>query len=377
MGNRIASAILILCVTILLGFGMVMLMSAGIAKGGDIYFSKQLKWMGIGLVALVSCAVVDYRRFKSKKVVTVLFALAALFLVAVLIPGIGVKIKETRRWIDIAGFRIQPSEFAKLATIIALAYYCEYNARRMKQFVPGIIIPFVIIGFMAGLIMMGKDFGGTFLLGIVALSILVMGGARLLYLIPICIVCAALFGAALWHNENRRERLLAHLYPEKYAETLAWQNEQAKIALGAGGWQGRGLGESRIKYGFLPEYHTDFILAIIGEELGFRATLAIVLLYTVLVFCGGIIAYRSNDLFGLLLAGGITMLIGLQAFINIAVVTSVIPNKGLPLPFISYGGSNLVVLMAGVGFLVNIAFRNQSEFPAIEPSEFETQISPV
>lgn len=375
MNNRLVSAIIILCVTILLGLGMVMLLSASIAKGGDVYFDKQLKWIGIGLFALISCAVVDYRRLKSKKIVVALFALAALLLVAVLIPGIGVKVKETRRWIDLGGFRIQPSEFAKLATIIALAYYCEYNARQMKKFIPGILIPLFIIGFMAGLIMMGKDYGGTLLLGVVSLTILAIGGARLTYLILICILGALLFSAAIWHNENRRVRVLAYLYPEKYAETLAWQNEQAKIALGAGGWKGRGLGESRQKLGFVPEHHTDFILAIIGEELGLRATLAIVLLYTILVFFGGVVAWRSNDIFGLLLAAGITTLIGVQAFINIAVVTAIIPNKGLPLPFISYGGSNLVALMAGIGFLLNVALRNQSEIPEIETGDIETQIS--
>ncbi|MCX7871959.1 MAG: putative lipid II flippase FtsW, partial [Verrucomicrobiae bacterium] len=347
MNNRLVSALLIFCVSILLGLGMVMLSSASIAKGGAIYFDMQLRWTGIGFIALILCAVVDYRRLKSKKIIITLCAVAALLLIAVLIPGIGMKIKETRRWINIGGFRLQPSEFAKLVTILALAFYCEYNARFMKKFIPGIVIPSLIIGFMAGLIMVGKDYGGTLLLGIVSLTILTIGGTRLIYLFLICIVSASLFAAAIWENENRRARLLAFMYPEKYAETLAWQNEQGKIALGAGGWSGRGLGDSRQKLGFMPEHHTDFILAVIGEELGLRATLLIVLLYTIMVFLGGVIAWRANDIFGLLIAAGITTLIGMQAFINIAVVTAVIPNKGLPLPFISYGGSNLVILMAG------------------------------
>lgn len=375
MNNRLVSAILMLCVTILLGLGMVMLMSASIAKGGDIYFDKQLKWVGIGLIALISCAAVDYRRLKSKNVIIALCSIAALLLIAVLIPGLGVKVKETRRWIDLGGFRLQPSEFARLATIIALAFYCEYNARQMKKFIPGIVIPLFIIGFMAGLIMVGKDYGGTLLLGVVSIAILAIGGARIIYLLLVCALGASLFAAAIWQNENRRARLFAFMYPEKYAETLAWQNEQGKIALGAGGWSGRGLGDSRQKLGFMPEHHTDFILAVIGEELGLRATLFIVLLYTVIIFLGGMIAWRANDIFGLLLAAGITTLIGVQAFINIAVVTAVIPNKGLPLPFISYGGSNLVALMAGVGFLLNVALRNQSETSEIEQDDLEPQIS--
>jgi cell division protein FtsW len=159
----------------------------------------------------------------------------------------------------------------------------------------------------------------------------------------------------------RRERILAFLHPEKYKNGVGYQSWQAMIALGSGGWTGLGLGNGRQKLGFVPEHHTDFILSIIGEELGLVATLLVVLTFVIFVICGLYIANRARDTFGLLLAAGLTLLIGLQAAINIGVVTSALPNKGLPLPFISYGGSNLLAMLTCVGLLVSVARHTRVE----------------
>jgi cell division protein FtsW len=165
----------------------------------------------------------------------------------------------------------------------------------------------------------------------------------------------------------RRERILAFLHPEKYKNGVGYQSWQAMIALGSGGWTGLGLGNGRQKLGFVPEHHTDFILSIIGEELGLVATLLVVLTFVIFVICGLYIAGRARDTFGLVLASGLTMLIGLQAAINIGVVTSALPNKGLPLPFISYGGSNLLAMLTCVGLLISVARHARVEELADEP----------
>ncbi|MGC8830261.1 MAG: putative lipid II flippase FtsW [Verrucomicrobiia bacterium] len=369
MKNQRISLGILLCAALLLSIGLVMLYSAGMGQKGPVYVRMQFAWALIGGVALVACSAIDYHKLKSPVVISILYGVAALLLLAVFIPGLGVKINGAQRWINIGFARFQPSEFAKIALILTLAFYCDYKGRKMKYFSHGIVVPSVLIGFMAGLIILGKDYGSTILTGAVCLAILAIGGARFRYIFLIVLAgCAGLY-LAITMNQNRSDRIRAWLNPEEYATTIAYQNIQAKIALGSGGWTGRGLGESRQKHGFIPEQHTDFILAIIGEELGLVATLMIVLLYIFLVTLGGLVAYRAPDLFGLLVAAGLTIMIGLQAAINIAVVTGAVPNKGLPLPFISYGGSNLLLMMASIGLLLNVARKGQDTVIEAAPEE--------
>ncbi|MGC8743418.1 MAG: putative lipid II flippase FtsW [Verrucomicrobiia bacterium] len=369
MKNQRISLGILFCAALLLSIGLVMLYSAGMGQKGPVYVRMQFVWVLIGLVALIGCSAVDYHKLKSPVVITALYAVAAALLLSVFIPGLGVKANGAQRWINIGFARFQPSEFAKIAVILTLAFYCDYKGRKMKNFTDGIVVPSVLIGFMAGLIILGKDYGSTILTGAVCLAILAIGGARFRYIFLIMLVgCAALF-LAITMNQNRSDRIRAWLHPEEYATTIAYQNIQAKIALGSGGWTGRGLGESRQKHGFIPEQHTDFILAIIGEELGLVATLLILGLYVCLIVLGGLVAYRAPDLFGLLVAAGVTIMIGLQAAINVAVVTGAIPNKGLPLPLISYGGSNLLLMMAGIGILLNIARKGQDTVIEAAPED--------
>ena len=173
---------------------------------------------------------------------------------------------------------------------------------------------------------------------------------------PIFVAVVGL-GIAIWFNPIRSKRIIAWLNPDETKSDIGYQAYQSMLALGAGGWTGVGLGDGRQKLGFVPEHHTDFILSVIGEELGLVATLAVLVAFIILVICGIYIAWNARDTFGLLLASGLSLLIGLQAFVNIGVVTSALPNKGLPLPFISYGGSNLVMMLAGVGLLLSVARR--------------------
>src|SRR6266516_809719 len=186
---------------------------------------------------------------------------------------------------------------------------------------------------------------------------LLIGGVRWMFIAPPVLAAVVGLGFSLLNDRMRLKRIFSWLDLDKHKDGVGYQAYQAMLALGAGGWTGLGLGNGRQKLGFVPEHHTDFILSVIGEELGLVATIAVLVAFIILVICGIYIAWNARDTFGLLLASGLSLLIGLQAFVNIGVVTSALPNKGLPLPFISYGGSNLVMMLAGVGLLLSVARR--------------------
>ncbi len=364
------TTILVFCVCALLGVGMVMLYSSSTAdpmRGaeaglvGTRYLTRQLVWCLIGLAGCAVAACVDYR--KLKKFSPYLLAFACFLLLLVFVPHIGIWRNGARRWIGYGPAQFQSSELAKFALIIFLAHYCEHYQRQMVSLKRGLVIPGAIIGVVVGLIFVEPDRGCAILLSATTAGMLIVAGVRLWYVIPPTLLAVTGLAYLLWHDPMRMGRILAWLHPEENKNEVGYQAYQAMIALGSGGWTGLGLGNGRQKLGFVPEHHTDFIFSIIGEELGLVATLAVVVTFVVLVICAAIIARRASDTFGMLLGAGITFLIGLQAFINIGVVTSTLPNKGMPLPFISYGGSNLLMMLIGVGLLLSI-----SRF-AVEPEK--------
>ncbi len=362
---KVAVTILVFCVAALLSLGMVMLYSSSMTQVGAHYLIMQLIWCALGLGFCITATAIDYRWLK--KCAWPLLGISVLLLAAVLAPHIGRKINGARRWFDLHGVRFQPSELAKLALIIAVAWYAEHSQRQMPTFKRGILMPGLFIVPVLGLIFVEPDRGSTILLSCVCGAMLVLGGVRIQYILPPIVAGVMGLAWSLWHDPMRRERILAFLHPEKYKDGVGYQSWQAMIALGSGGWTGLGLGNGRQKLGFVPEHHTDFILSIIGEELGLVATLAVVVTFVVFVICGLYIASKARDTFGLLLASGLTLLIGLQAAINIGVVTSALPNKGLPLPFISYGGSNLLAMLTCVGLLLSVARRARVESYVDEP----------
>jgi cell division protein FtsW len=321
----------------------------------------QLVWCALGLVGAAVAATFDYRHLK--KLSLPLLALAVVLLLAVFAPAIGIKVNGARRWIGHGGFRFQPSELAKISLIIFIAFYGERYQRQMGTVARGLVVPGIVIGLVLGLIFVEPDRGCTILLAAVSGIMLVIAGARLKFIVPPAVLAIVALAISFWHDPMRMKRILAWLHPEANKEGVGWQAYQAMIALGSGGWTGLGLGNGRQKLGFIPEHHTDFIFSIIGEELGLIATIAVVVIFIVLVICGIFISSRARDTFGLLLGSGITFLIGMQAFINIGVVTSTLPNKGMPLPFISYGGSNLLMMLVSVGILLSIARQG------IEPAQ--------
>jgi len=355
---KAAVTMLVFCVAALLALGMVMLYSSSMAQAGTRFLLMQLVWCAIGLGLCLAATLIDYLWLK--KFAWPLFGLAIVLLLLVFVPRIGIKVNGARRWIHWGGIRFQSSELAKLALIIALAWYGEHFQRQMPTWKRGIMIPAAFIGVILALVFIEPDRGTTILLGSVSAVMLIIAGVRWTYIVPPVTLSLAGLGVSLARDPMRARRIFSWLDLEAHKSGVGYQAYQAMIALGAGGWMGLGLGNGRQKMGFVPENHTDFIFSIIGEELGLITTLLVVIGFVGVIVCGIYIALNARDTFGMLLGSGITFLIGLQAFINIGVVTSALPNKGLPLPFISYGGSNLLMMLIAVGILLSIARHAKS-----------------
>ncbi len=363
---KLATTMLVTCVGGLLSLGLVMLFSAGMTTAGGTYPVMPTAWCGVGLVTAVAAAALDYRYFK--RLSWGMLVIAVGLLVTVLLTG--EEVNGARRWLRIPGvswLSFQPSEIAKLALIMALACYGERHQRRMSEFKGGLIFPGMIVGTVLCLVFLEPDWGTTVLLGAVSGILLLVAGVRWLHLLPIAGMGLAGLLFMLMHNPTRLRRVGGWLDLEANKNSAAgYQTWQSILALGSGGWTGVGLGGGMQKYDYVPFHESDFIFPVIGEELGLVCTLAVVLAFAAILICGVYIARHARDTFGMLLGTGLAFLIGLQAFINIAVVTNVLPNKGLPLPFISRGGSNMVVMLLSVGLLVSIARRSVKE-EAMDP----------
>jgi cell division protein FtsW len=340
---KVAVTTLAFCVAALRALGLVMLYSSSMTQVGAHYLMMQLVWCVFGFALCVTMTALDYERLK--KIAWPFFTLAFFLLTGV--------INGARRWFNFGGIRLQPSELGKLALIIILAWYGDRYQRKMQTLKWGIIFPGALIALMLGLIFREPDRGTTILLAAVGGSILLLAGVQWKFIVPPVVLAMVGLTISILHDPMRLRRIFSWLNTDK--EGVGYQAYQAMIALGSGGWFGLGLGNGRQKLGFVPEHHTDFIFSIIGEELGLVATLLVIVAFVVIVLCGIYIALHARDTFGLLLAAGVTLLIGLQASINIGVVTSALPNKGLPLPFISYGGSNLLAMLTCVGILFSVA----------------------
>ena len=364
---RYATTVLAFCVAGLLALGIVILYSAGMAQTGAGYLTKQLEWGGLGIFVCFCAAAIDYRWLK--KFAWPLLGITLVLLILVLIPGVGIKINGARRWFDLGPMNFQPSELAKITLLIAIAAWGDLQARRMHEFKYGLFIPGVAIAVTLGLIFKEPDFGTTMLLASVCSILFFVAGASWKYIFPPMGAGLAAISIAIMNDPLRMKRIMSFLHPEQYREGTGFQAYQAMLALGAGGTSGLGLGNGRQKLGFVPLHHSDFIFSVIGEELGLVVTVAVVVAFMAIVVCGLYIAWNARDRFGIILGTGITFLIGLQAFINIGVVTSALPNKGLPLPFISYGGSRLVMMLGSIGILLSIASYSEVEGGGMRSSE--------
>ena len=377
---KVAVTTLAFCVTSLLALGLVMLYSASMvmvdkhthSEIGAQMLQMQLLWCVLGFVACVALAAIDYgilKRFVWPAYIGSLFMAALVFE-----KHIGVNFNHAYRWVRVPGATFQPSEMVKITLIMVLAWYGDWSQRKMNTIKRGILVPGIIIAAALVLIFIEPDRGTTILLAAVSSTMLMMAGVRWLHIIPPVLVAGAALAWSLMHDSMPSNRIAAWLHPDAHASGVAMQAEQAKIAIGSGGLTGLGLGDGLQKHGFVSEIQSDFIFANIGEELGLVATLLVVLAFLLIAVCGIFIALHARERFGSLLAFGVAALVSFQALINIGVVTSLLPNKGLALPFISAGGSSLVAMLAGVGILLSVARRAGPV--KISASDFVTDENP-
>jgi cell division protein FtsW len=350
---------LVAVIAVLLVVGLVMVLSSSSVQALRVngsawyYFQRQVMWVVLGAVAMAGGARLDYRLWR--RFAVPLLVLTCVLLALVLVPGFGISVNGSTRWLGLGQWRVQPSEVAKLALLVATAVILTRHPdevadpRRSIRPVVAVALPVFL------LIMLQPDMGTTLVTGAIVLSLLFVAGVpgvKMAKLMAYAIGGSLILGIV---EPYRRDRFLGFLHPWNDPMGIGYQTIQGRIALAEGRLAGVGLGASRAKWGFLPNAHTDFIFAIIGDEVGLVGTLAVVALFAAFTVFGVRAALRAPDRFGALLAAGITTWVAAQAFINIGAVIGILPITGVPLPFVSFGGSSLVLLMGVVGILLNIA----------------------
>jgi cell division protein FtsW len=363
---------LVLCVMALICLGTIMIFSVTEARtaptttgGGFGPLFTRIAWVCLGIAAALVASLLDLNWLAKKR--WHLYGLALLMLAVVLVPGVGSSYWGARRWISLKVISVQPSELAKILVLVFIAAYVQRHRMDMRKLKDGLVMPSIAILVACGLIFLEPDYGTGLLLGLVGLSMLLIAGARAWYIVVAGLSALPLVGIMIWHSPNRVMRVLAFLDPWKYQQGPAYQEIQSLIAIGSGGLWGKGLGAGDQKLGFLPQAETDFVASVIGEEMGFIGVAAVLVVFVVFIWLGLKIASRASDLFSQTLATGITLLIGIQAMIHIAVVTGSAPTKGITLPFVSFGGTSLVGCMVGVGILLAVARGARAE-PAPAPA---------
>jgi cell division protein FtsW len=353
----------------LLALGMAMVFTSSTimaqAQYGDAYFfvKRQGMYALLGSGALFLGRSIDYHHYK--RWVYIILLLSLISLILVFVPGIGGKVRGAARWLRFGPLTLQPSEFAKLAIVLFTAYSLARKQEKIKYFAIGFLPHMVVAGLFIALILKEPDFGTSVTVAIIVFTMLFVGGTRLTHIL------LALSGAiplGVWmvlRDPKKFARVLSFMDPWKHGQDMGYQLKQALLAIGSGGLWGLGPGQSRAKLFFLPDCHTDFVLAIFTEETGFLGFLLILILFTILIGRGLRLSLKAPDSFGSYLALGLTLMIGLPALINIGVVSGALPTKGLSLPFLSYGGSGLLVNLLAVGILLNIS--RQVKFPMGAP----------
>jgi cell division protein FtsW len=351
--------LLFTAVLILVGLGVVMVYSASAIRAqerfGDpaFFLKKQILWALIGVTGMVWLMGRDYRSLRP--FILPLLFLAFGMLTLVLVPGIGVKVNGARRWLRLLGFSFQPAEMAKLVLVGYLARLLAGKEARLREFGAGILPPLTVCAAFFLLIALQPNYGTAVVVLLTSLAMLFAAGARVTHLAALAVGVVPPLALVFWSVPHVRGRILALLDPAQASPKVLYQALQSQVALGQGGGLGRGLGEGMQKLYYLPEPHTDFIFAIVGEELGFAGAALVVAFFALLLWRGIRIALGAPDRFGALLGLGITFVIVGQAAINFGVVVGLLPTTGLPLPLVSFGGSSLVVTLLGLGVLLSIS----------------------
>ena len=319
------------------------------------YLKRHLLFLFIGLCLTIGAMALDYKILQKNAKVLLIFSI--ILIVLVLIPGIGHEHNGARRWFHLGIFSFQPSEFTKLAMLIYVSDFLSRKQKYIRSFFQGFVPIMLILGVVCVLILKQPDLGSSVFIAVISLLLMFIAGASPAHLGSLIFLALPVVYLLIIRVPYRLARILAFLDPWQDSRGIGFQLSQSQIALGSGGILGIGLGHSMQKLFFLPAAHTDFVLSIIGEELGLMGTFAIIILFALFIWQGARIAKRIEDPFGYFLATGIVMSIGLQAVINIGVSIGALPTKGLPLPFVSYGGTALIFHMMAVGLLLNISRR--------------------
>ncbi|MEZ4600168.1 MAG: putative lipid II flippase FtsW [Syntrophotaleaceae bacterium] len=362
--RRFDATILLLAV-VLTCFGVVMVYSSSSIMAAEryhdgFYFLKRqglYALAGFGLMAVLMR--MDYHLLRRLAFPGLI--LCALMLLLVLVPGIGSRAGGAARWIKFPGFSFQPSEAVKLALIFYMAHSLAKKQDKVKSFKLGILPYMIVLSLLLLLLLLQPDFGSAMTLAVVAMVMLMAAGTRISHLSSIVVLALPFIYYFVWHVDYRRRRIMAFLDPWQDPTDTGFQIIQSLIAFGTGGLIGNGLGEGKQKLFYLPEAHTDFIFSVVGEELGFAGTIVITAMFLVLVLRGIRVSLQAPDDFGRYLAFGITLLLGMEAFLNIAVVMGMLPTKGMALPFISYGGTSLLTSLAAIGILLSVSSRIKGE----------------
>lgn len=352
---------LFFAVAALLAIGVTMVLSTSYLYSqerftdGTYFFRKQLIAMGAGLVALIVCSLVPsgiYRRLAYP-----LLGVTFVILIMVLIPGIGVARGGARRWVMLPGFAFQPAELAKLAIVVYLAHSMAKKDETIQTFALGVVPHLIVSGAFLGLLLLEPDFGTALILVVLLYLMLFIGGAQVRHLLATGLMALPLLLYVMLKAEYRLRRLMTFMDPWRDASNSGFQVIQSLIAFGSGQMWGRGLGESRQKLFYLPEAHTDFVFSVIGEELGLIGAWVVLALFGVIILRGLRLTARIEEPFDQYLAFGLTALLSLQALIHMGVVMGLMPTKGLVLPFISYGGSAMVINLMEAGILLGLSRR--------------------
>ncbi|MFN0125652.1 MAG: FtsW/RodA/SpoVE family cell cycle protein [Verrucomicrobiales bacterium] len=374
--SRVASHVLLGCVLLLIGLGVVMLISTGVwsaDQGSDHFFSlrRQLAWLGLGVLGCVLASRIPFSWLQ--RLAPALYVLSCLLLALCFVPEIGVTKNGSSRWIGLkavglSSVQVQPSECAKLALVLGLAAWYARAGVRSRGFLYGYGIPMLLVAVPVALVGCEVDLGAAALIGLAAFALMFVAGANLGALGATVLAGLAAIAAAVTYIPNRAKRFTEFLDvlrdPMAHLTDTGMQQVRAMMAFASGSTSGVGLGAGKQKVLGLPYAHTDFIFPMIGEELGLVATLAVVVCYALILIFGMFIALHAATRFGRLVGVGCVVLLALQATLNIAVTTVCLPNKGLPLPFVSYGGSNLLFCLVCVGLLINL--HRQAVFPESE-----------
>jgi len=349
----VAAVVLLLVVSVLMVFSASFFKAEQERLDRYYYLKRQLMWAGAGLAAMFLTSQIQYWHWR--RVARPLLLVTVLLLVVVLIPGVGIKVQGSRRWLGVGSMSFQPSEAAKLVLIMFWAAYYSRRTDQVRRFWP-VLLPFLgITGLVAGLVHEQPDLGTAVTLAAISVVMLFLAGARLGHLFLMGMAGAPMLAWLIYSKPERMRRILAFLNPEADPAESGYHIIQSLYALGSGHLFGVGYGASRQKFYYLPEEHTDFIFSIIGEELGFLGAGLVLVLFAIIGWRGYRVAASAPDTFGALMAAGLTSSILLQTIINIGVVTGTLPITGIPLPLVSYGGSSLVFTMAGIGILLNLS----------------------